>query len=259
MTQLPSLLGAVRYEFLMQIRRRALWIAMLAVCPFLFRHFDAFYLSNQLTLQMSLGQWTQLTTRLFPIAAGLVLADRYARDRKSYVDELITTTPVSNGTRLFGKWLGSGFATLTPIFLVHLAGLLLILNHWHAWNALPEALALFVVVDGVAVLFVCAFSIACTTVLWTVLYQVLFVGYWFWGNLLRPNLGIPTLNGTLLTPSGHFTLPGLFPSTVLRQGSYTGHTVTAGEGLASLALLLACALAAQLGAWAWLDWRQAHR
>ena len=60
-----------------------------------------------------------------------------------------------------------------------------------------------------SILFIGAFSIACTSFLWVPLYQFLFVGYWFWGNLL-PNFGIPTLSETILTPVGGYMCTGFF-------------------------------------------------
>jgi ABC-2 type transport system permease protein len=258
--QLAVLSGALRYEFLMQVRRKTLWIGTLLLAVFLFRSFHGFYLVNLYpTVEQSLGSWVGFISRFFPIAAGLLLADRYTRDRKTRVDELLTTSPASPGALLFGKYLGSALATLAPIFVAYLIGTALILAYWRDPSALPEALAMFAVVTGTGILFVGAFSIACTTVLWPVLYQFLFVGYWFWGNFLNPHLGIPTLNGTLLTPTGDYVLGGLFPSTVLHIGRYHGTVVPVAQGIESLALLLGCALIAQLAAWGWLSWRQAHR
>ena len=48
------------------------------------------------------------------------------------------------------------------------------------------------------------------------IYQILFTGYWFWANFIPPKL-FPTLNGTLLTPSGMFAQQVFFDG----QASYT--------------------------------------
>src|SRR4029079_17624448 len=64
-------------------------------------------------------------------------------------------------------------------------------------------LVAFVTITVPAFAFVVAFSIACPLVLPLPVYQVLFTGYWFWANFIPPQL-FPTLNGTLLTPSGMF-------------------------------------------------------
>lgn len=258
MNQLAVLGGAARYEFLMQVRRISLWVGMLLLCALVFRHFDFFYLggaSSRMTdARASVLSWASIIVLFYPIAAGLLLADRFSRDGKTHVDELLDTAPGGLLARIIGKYLGSALATMLPIVLIYLIGVTLIVVHWHDPSAIPLALAVFALTTAVAVLFVGAFSIACTTVLWPVLYQFLFVGYWFWGNLLNPKLGIPTLNGTLLTPSGRFIVAGFFPHLMPYEDVVT--PLQAGE---SLVLLLGCAGVALIAAWGWLRWRGSHR
>ena len=262
MPHIAAFAGAARYEFLMQIRRVALWVGMLFLYPFCFNHFDRFYLDSRMipSARVSLGEWAQFVALFFPLAAGLLLADRFARDRKTRVDEVLTTTQSSLSARLAGKYLGSVLATLVPIFAAYAIGAALIISHWNAFGDVLLALAMFAVGLVPAVLFVGAFSIACTTVLWPVLYQFLFVGYWFWGNFLNPKLGIPTLNGTLLTPSGRHAITGIFFQNIdTHIGRYQLPASTLQQGVESLLLLLGCALVAQIAAWCWLRWQQAHR
>lgn len=265
MSQLAALLGATRYEFLMQIRRIALWVGMFFLYPFCFNHFNEIFLDSSTfpAARYSLGQWAQFIALFFPLAAGLLLADRFTRDRKIQVDELLTTTQSTLAARLAGKYLGNALATLVPIFVAYGIGAMLIIGHWNTFGDVPLALGLFLVGLVPAVLFVGAFSIACTTVLWPVLYQFLFVGYWFWGNFLNPKLGIPTFNGTLLTPSGKLAITGLFFSAtgihIGQSGQYSLPVSTFQQGIESLLLLLGCALMAQVAAWAWLRWQEAHR
>jgi hypothetical protein len=57
--------------------------------------------------------------------------------------------------------------------------------------------------------FVTAFSLVLSLFMPLRVYQILFVGYWFWGNYLNANV-IPTLNGTLLTTSGLHAYIGYF-------------------------------------------------
>jgi ABC-type transport system involved in multi-copper enzyme maturation permease subunit len=250
--------GAFRYEFMMQLRRPALWIGALLLCPFLFNHFNAFYLppNGPPTVEQSVTQWMSFNALFYPIIAGLLIADRYARDRKTRTEELFHTMPTTVGTRLFGKYLGSVLATLVPLFLVYMVGVALILANWHTIGVLPMALALFAALMLPAVLFVGAFSIACPTFMWTVLYQVLFVCYWFWGNFLNPKIGIPTLNGTLLTPSGVHISRSFFPLGVpsYRGFSFAPEPLT--NGFASLGLLLGCALIALFAAWGIVRWQR---
>ncbi len=258
MMPLAVLGGAFRYEFRMQVRRLSVWIGMLLLCVFVFRHFDYFHLGRGnptiTSARMGIVSWASNIALFFPIGAGLLLADRFTRDGKTRVDELLDTMPGGLLARLAGKYLGSALATLVPILLIYLVGVVLIVAHWADFGAIPLAFAVFALTTGIAVLFVGAFSLACTTVLWPVLFQFLFVGYWFWGNFLNPNLGIPTLNGTLLTPSGRFIISGFFPG--LKPHAQSGAQLQAVE---SLVLLLACAVIAQMAAWGWLRWRNSHR
>jgi hypothetical protein len=53
--------------------------------------------------------------------------------------------------------------------------------------------------------FVIAFSLACPLVIPLRVYQVLFTGYWFWGNYLNPK-AFSTISNTLLVPSGKYVL-----------------------------------------------------
>lgn len=258
MVRLAVFGGVLRYEFLMQIRRISLWIGMLLLCALVFRHFDYFYLGTGnaavTNARASIVSWASVVALFFPIGAGLLLADRFTRDGKTRVDELLNTVPGPLFARLAGKYVGSAVATLVPILLIYLVGCALIVAHWNDVSAIPLACVTFALTTGVAVLFIGAFSIACTTILWPVLYQFLFVGYWFWGNFLNPKLGIPTLNGTLLTPSGRFIIGGFFPGLIPYEDNGTRL-----QGIESLALLLGCAVVAQLAAWLWLRWRNSHR
>ena len=256
MTTVAAFSGALRYEFSMQVRRRSLWIGFGLLSLFVFRNFGLFYFGNTFITNapVALTSWASFLGLFFPIGAGLLIADRYARDRRLHVDELLTSAPTGHLTRLLGKYVGSVLATLVPIFLAYGVGAMLIIAHWGDVGAIPLALGAFVATSVVAVLFVGAFSIACTTVLWPVLYQFLFVGYWFWGNFLNPHIGIPTLNGTLLSPDGRFILRGFFP-----VASAVAATITPGQAAASLALLLGCAAIALIVAWQGVLWWENHR
>lgn len=257
MNNLAALAGTLRYEFWMQARRKALWIGFALLSLFVFRNFGDIYLGGNAHINgesLSITYWASFLALFFPIGAGLLLADRFSRDRKTRVDELLWTAPASTLARLLGKYLGSVLATLLPIFVIYLVGIALILTHWHDFSALPLVLAAFAAANVPGILFVGAFSIACTTVLWPVLYQFLFVGYWFWGNLLNPKVGIPTLNGTLLMPSDRYIIGGFLPS----SSAFVPST-TALQGIESLALLLGCAAIALLAAWQWLRWQADHR
>ncbi len=244
-----------RYEFWMQLRRYALWIIFALLGLFTLRTFNSLLSDPNLTsAKMTISVWSSFIAEFSPLGAGLLLADRFPRDRATHMDELLSVTPAPLATRLLGKYVGATLATLLPILLVYLAGALVIMLHWHDVSVLPLALVEFVATTGVAVCFVGAFSIACTTVIWPLLYQFLFIGYWFWGNFLNPKLGIPTLNCTLLTSDTRLIEDGLF---TLPPGY--GLPTSPLVGWESLGALLGCAALALIATWGLLRWQTTHR
>ncbi len=250
--------GAIRYEFWMQARRYALWIGFALLCLLFLRNIHALIYTNGLRNEFtsardSVIQWATFIADFFPLGAGLLLADRFTRDRKTRVDELLDTTPAATLVRLLGKYFGAVLATLIPIFLIYALGVAAIIVRWGDPGVIPMALGAFACSLVVSVLFVGAFAIACTTVMWPILFQFLFVGYWFWGNFLNPKDGIPTLNGTLLTSDGRFILHGFFPDQLF------GPNTTYAQAFGSLGLLLGCAALALVAAWVWLRWQATHR
>lgn len=256
---IAALAGAFRYEFLMQLRRKALWIGFVL--------FGAVLLTVLLgPLAGDVGQspgpgapnytradvlieWTVGCQFILLVGAGLLLADRTPRDRRTKTIEVLRTTPAPDWTRLFGKYLGAVLATLLPIFIIYTAGVARLALAWGDPGILPLALATFAALVVPPLLFVGAFSIACTTLLWTPLYQFLFVGYWLWANL-NPGEAIPTLSGTLLAPAENYVVTGFFHYAAYipyDKGFYPTSSVWL--GLANMAALLACAALALLAAW----------
>ncbi len=105
--------------------------------------------------------------------------------------------------------------------------------------ALPLGVAAFLTINLPGLLFVAAFSVSCPVVLWVPLYQFLFVGYWFWGNLIPVGFGMPTLSGTILTPLGEYVATGFFGTEqVPVRATFVGGVTSMGLllGLAALAL-----------------------
>ena len=181
-----------------------------------------------------------------------------ARRRKTRVSELLRTSPASALTRIAGKYVGSVAATLVPIFLIYAIGAGILVARWSDPSLIPLALATFAALNVPAVLFVGAFSIACTTVLWTPLYQFLFVGYWLWTSL-NPGEAIPTLSGTLLSPAGNYVVTGFFhfgSYLPIDKGFYPDSSVAL--GVANIAVLLGCAGLALFAAWRLQAWQTRH-
>jgi len=210
MNQFPVLVGALRYEFHMQFHRRAVWITMivlgLLLAFLLTRHNglnDVLIFLNSPSLPAAVAYWADMVNFA-------ILPDRLPRDQRTKVYELFTSMPGALSIRLLGKYLGSTLATLLPMIAFYCIGIGYILVHTHNLLALPLALAAFATIILPGILFIGAFSIACPAIMWVPLYQFLYIGYWFWGNALFPGAGIPTLNGTILTPIGGYMSLGFF-------------------------------------------------
>jgi len=103
---------------------------------------------------------------------------------------------------------------------------------------------------------VVAFSLACPLLMPLRIYQVLFTGYWFWGNLLNPQ-AFPTISETLLNAVGQYPLQAYF-GVVLDSTSKVAVPVTPTDALLNLLVLLACIFAALFSLDRYLHW-QARR
>lgn len=260
MNSLSIFFGVAKYEFRMQIRRKAMWIAFLSLTLLgsilggpgatFFRLIDNPF---HLTLLQLVAFWTSQVNSFMPIIFGIMLADRMARDRRTKVDELFLTTPGASSLRLAGKYVGSVVATIIPVFLFYSIGIGFILYKSQSLMTIPYALATFATISLPGLLFVAAFSIACPAIMWVPLYQFLFVGYWFWGNLLNSTLGIPTLSQTILTPVGGYMDTGFFGDPLGQKNA------TVLQGVESIVLLLAITVLVMFVLWGLLKWQQARQ
>lgn len=263
MKQLSILSGSLTYEFRMQARRRALRITMILLAIllvfFLTRHTglnDILNPLNNSSLPAAVAYWTDMVNfALLPIGVGILLADRLPRDARHRIDELFTSMPGSLLTRLFGKYLGSTLATLLPLFAFYCLGIGYLLWQRHTLLVIPLACAAFATIILPGILFVAAFSLACPAIMWVPLYQFLYVGYWFWGNLFPPGYGVPTLSATLLTPMGGNMSLGFFGVRYF----FAGQHITALQSIASILLLVGIALCVIVVLSRFLTWRQARQ
>lgn len=252
--------GVLRYEFRMQIRRPALWLAFLCIAFLVGRSVvsqlqDLFFQQAHFSTLQFAADIAFLTNWLAPLGVGILLADRLTRDRRTRVDELLNTLPGTLKMRLLGKYLGTTLASLTPAFLLYL--LIMGLAVWQTGNVLllPWSLLCYVVIILPGMLFIAAFSVALPLVIWVPLYQFLFFGYWFWGNMLSPRVGIPTLNGTILTPIGSVIAASFFATG--RFGEAQPAPIM--TGVASLVALLGIALLVLVALYQFLKWEQARQ
>lgn len=249
---MTSFSGILRHEIGMSLRRKGLWIAYGLL--FVFHTVLLFapppigeMVKGEVIAQGEVwpvaGRFLLACNVFFPIVAGILSADRVQRDFKLGLRELQDSTPLSRHAYVLGKYLGSLASSLFPLFLwvIGIAVVMAGIGRAHASMLVAVPVA-FLAITVPAFAFVVAFSLACPLVMPLSIYQILFTGYWFWANFIPPKL-FPTLNGTLLTPSGVFAQQGFFGGQVSRALTDAAQHTPA-DAVANLAVLALCSVAA---------------
>ena len=213
---MSQLLGFARHEFSMSIRRPGFWISYILL--------SLFYIISILTPSMDGSEdiippdqiWSQAGHMVFvfnifmPLLAGILAADRVQRDVRTGVRELQRSAPLSVPVYTLAKYLGVLLSVLTPMFLlVAFTGIALVAKGLAPLSLFWPLLLAFLSIAIPAHAFVVAFSLACPLVMPLRVYQVLFTGYWFWGNLLSPQ-AFPTISDTVLSAVGQYALQAFF-------------------------------------------------
>lgn len=229
--------GVLRYEFRMQVTRASMWITMAGL--------GALFLTLAVQpappsrLTADIAEAAVKLNWLGPMLAGVLLADRLIRDRRLRTAELVDATGTGPLVRVWGKYLGTATAVAVPLAIIWLVTL----TRFAVVRGQPAAFAVgavaFLAIQIPGLLFVTGFALVCPMLLNPILFRVLFVGYWLWGNLLSPGY-LPTLAGTPLTPMGDYARAGIFGGPNPFAGSGIGapdHT-TATMAALSIALLL---------------------
>ncbi|MDQ6662025.1 MAG: hypothetical protein M3Z24_13815 [Chloroflexota bacterium] len=269
--QFPMLMGALRYEFRMQIHRRALWLTFIIITVLIFIQLNQGSGRLDITIPAALAHYPLLTViagwafdvnTYLPLCIGALLADRLPRDRRTKVDELFTTMPATLNTRLIGKYLGSMLATLIPMFLVYAGGIAYILYLTHNIIVLPLALEVFAVIALPGVLFISAFSIACPVIIWVPLYQFLFICYWLWGTLWF-HKELFNISRSILSPIGLYIAYGFYELGSLNDPKSPhgdpGIHSTPLLAVESTLLLIGIAILVMFVLERYIKWQQAHR
>ncbi len=244
-------MGLVQHEFSMSIRRKSLWIgnglvAGLFIISLLTQGPDEgrnYFAGNASTWQEA-GDMVYMFNMLIPLVAGILASDRLKRDYQIGIRELQISSPITDGVYLSAKYAGVLLSTFLPLVLSVLG-----LAAYGVVCGLPPVellsglLAGFVTISIPTFLFVVAFSLVCPLVIPVRIYQILFTGYWFWGNFLSDKV-FPTISGTLLNASGIYALQGFFVGTLSRSGKTLHTPVEACMNIAVLVLCAAFAMAA---------------
>lgn len=241
-----------RYEFSMSVRRVGFWVTYLLLGGF---YFVSILLptgtgSEIITADQawsSAGHLVFMFNIFMPLLAGILSADRMQRDFHCGVSELQHSSPISISTYILAKYVGVLAAALLPMFLITLVtGITLV-----ACGLAPLAFLWPLVVALMAIAvpahaFVVAFSLACPLVIPLRVYQVLFTGYWFWGNMISP-LAFPTISDTPLNAIGQYPLQAYF-SVVNDSTHSVSNGYTPPEATLNLLVLTACIAAVLLAA-----------
>lgn len=264
--------GLARYEYRMSIQRWGIMLILGLIFAFYFAntilvdgnlHLPILDRSNgasgvraweasDLELWQTAGLLAFSLNLFLPLVAGIALADRMQRDFRLRVDELLASTALTRWNYILGKYVGGLFSMLTPVlFLMLLMGSLAVLSG--APLALFGRLLLgFLMINLPAFAFVAIFSIGFPLVMPVRVYQVLFTGYWFWGNFLNPKV-FPSPSDTLLAPGGRFVLEAFFDTHFSEPPGHVGPTQL--EAVLNLVVLAGCILAGMLLLDRYLAWR----
>ncbi|WP_433372735.1 ABC transporter permease [Streptosporangium sp. CA-115845] len=227
------MIAAFRYEFRMQIRRPVLWIVYgltfaVTVVTLYPAYVDLQRGSDRGDPTTAMIVSADLLMTLLPIVYGCLLADRLVRDRRLGVVGVLDSTPTGHTIRLIGKYLGACAATAVPLALAYFGRAVVYAIVEGEPSAPGWATAVFVTTIVPALLFVGALALAGPLLMPPMLFQVLFVVYWFWGNLIPPRM-MPTLADTVLSPNSQYVAYGLLgyrpaqqpPDVLLEPGYYT--------------------------------------
>ncbi len=245
---MSQLLGVMRHEFNMSIRRAGLWIAYLIV--FAFFTVSLFTPSPTGPTEIfsgnppwqEAGETVYLFNMLMPLIGGILAADRMQRDVRLGLRPLQTSTPLKRPTYILGKYVGVLLSELTPMFLwVVVIGIFATVTGQASPVIIRGILVAFLSIVVPSFAFVIAFSLACPLIMPVRVYQILFTGYWFWGNFLNAKI-FPSVSDTLLNASGIYALQGFFSGTISRTDEILYTPLEAWLNILVLSLCAAIAL-----------------
>ena len=240
---MKKIFGVIRYEFYMSVKRKSL-----LVIAFLFTAFYTFLWLNlgsesELTgsinqiLLSEAGQSIFFLNLFFPVLVGILSADRAVRDNKLGVREILRSTGINNAIYVLGKYFGVVFSMLFVELLIAfvISVFVVIVISWPV-IFIAYSLVAVIVLSAPGLFFIIAFSLACPLIMPVRVYQILFTGYWFWGNYLSSQV-ILTISDTLLNASGKYALQAFFGVKIATNSPL----VTQMEAISNICLLLLCA------------------
>jgi hypothetical protein len=239
--RLAKTLAAARYEYLMQVRRPAVWLVVVALIALRCSRPWPPGIGSGTVLSTLVGDWAMNFTMLAPIGVGVVLADRARRETRLGLDDLLGSTPTGLGPRWWGKALGATTATITPVLCCWMILLGYLVTQRGA-AVIPLGIEAFAVVILPGLIFVSAFSLAVPNLIGAPLYRLGLIGYWFWGNMVGPGYGIPTPAGTPFEAIGEYPSGTWFHGAMFVAAD-RGISADAARACLSIAFLFVAAVA----------------
>jgi len=232
-----------RYEYLMQIRRWGLWVGLfLTIGLFLFLLLRTTGDPKSVPPDYTTQPWKLATLlieefNLFaPVAAGILVADRFSRDRLLGTSELLNSSLPSRPPLVLGKYLGSVLAIFTPSFVLLLGTLAYMAVYFHQPAVFLTAPVVLLAVVVPSWLFVVAWSLIFPLVMPLRLYQVLFAGFWMWAAVVPPDR-LPTINWSIFGVSGQYAHFTFFINEQV-QNQYLRPPATVGWAVVNMSLIV---------------------
>jgi ABC-2 type transport system permease protein len=251
--------GIFKYEYSMSIKRAGLWIAygivfaFFGVALFAPNHAGPTEVFGANPPWQEAGETVYLFNMLLPLIGGILSADRMQRDFRLGLRELQASAPLPGAVYLLGKYFGVLLSTLTPLLAwVMLVGGYAVVTRQTSAYILAGISTAFLAISVPSFVFVVAFSLACPLIMPVRVFQILFTGYWFWGNFLNDRV-FPTISGSLLNSSGIYAEQGFFDGTI-SQSTEALHTPL--EAWLNILVLTLCAGMALFTLDRYLSWQR---
>lgn len=256
---MSQLLGVAQHEFGMSVRRKGLWAAHGFIVLFFTLALNT--TSGEGLTELLAGRPPLLEAAetvynfnvLLPLIAGILAADRMQRDIGLNLRELQLSSPLKRWQYILGKYVGVLLSELlAALTCVLLYGFVAVVTKQSTPAFLLAQLVAFAVIVVPSLAFVIAFSLACPLVMPLRVYQILFTGYWFWGNFLNARV-FPSISDTLLNASGVYALQGIFGGSAFNPNGQTPPTSL--EAWLNVLVLGLCAASALLALKQYLGWQ----
>jgi hypothetical protein len=216
---MKNIFNLTKYEFRMSISRPGQWIGF----GFVFLLYASkIYIEEipanitDLVIWQTAGRIASNLNLFMPVIGGILAADRISRDFSLGVHELQQSTNLKHWHYIFGKYFGVLFSFITIQFIfIEALALIKVIRGFPISIAL-DTIAAFLLIIVPAFIFVTIFSLTIPLLMNVRTYQILFTGYWIWGNYLDPNT-IPSISDTVLNVCGRYATEVIFKTVIGRK------------------------------------------